>query len=349
MPLSRASARGGRLRGALCAARDAAFLQAQRSTLPAEAELPLRTLQTALDVAITEENAPVIAEMLLRHAQLAIQNETSLEALQQGSLERVIGLAKQAIQRDYKIGTLWLLLLAWSRHHAGDAAGAERCLKETTAWQQGKTLERLKEWQSETAAFLLTPLSYLPDAAEIAARTLSNKELKELAVSWAQAGQQEQALKTAQLIEEARDRSKALVAVAHAQAQVGKTEQALQTARQIADAERRFKALVAVAHAQAGQQALPRARCKKHGRRRANTVSSPLSGRLSGFRQRWDLTTLLWSSPSRLQGNERQGCRMCACDRGAGGEGAVSGVAASVQLGDSNRAKRLRWLDSFLP
>ncbi|MEN3001496.1 MAG: ATP-binding protein, partial [Armatimonadota bacterium] len=111
-------------------ARDEAFLRAQREVLPAEADLPLRTLQTVLQAAIEQENPPVMAELLLRHAALTLQAETPLDALQQGSLERAIGLAKQIMERDYQIGTLWLLLLAWSCHRRGDSDGAERCLEE---------------------------------------------------------------------------------------------------------------------------------------------------------------------------------------------------------------------------
>ncbi|GBC91616.1 HTH-type transcriptional regulator MalT [bacterium HR15] len=232
-------------------ARDEAFLQAQRETLPAEPDLPLRTLQTALDAAIAQEHAPIIAEMMLRHAHRAAQAETPLDALRQGNMERAIGLAKQALERDYTSGTLWLLLLAWNRHHAGDASGAERCLTEITQWWKGRTLEKLRDGQEEATAFMLTPLSHLPSASKVAVQTLSDERLESFALRWAQIGEFVQALAIAQQIERAGSRSWALVKIAQAMAQIGEFAQALAIAQQIEWAYFRSRALVEIGQAMA--------------------------------------------------------------------------------------------------
>jgi tetratricopeptide (TPR) repeat protein len=238
-------------------ARDEEFERVQERVLPNEPDLPRKTVALALDAAIELENPELMAEMLLRHAGKVERIETPMQALRQESLERAIRLAVQKMERDYRIGTLWLLLLSWSCRQKGDVEGSEKCLQEITQWWQGKSLGRLSYWQSEMAVSLLSGLEG-EKAAEVALTVLGDKGLRELAGKWAKAGRIEEALKVAERIVYARERSWALKEIAKAMAEAGMTEEArrvfeeaLKVAEWIGDAEVRSKALREIAEAMA--------------------------------------------------------------------------------------------------
>ncbi|MCX7778545.1 MAG: hypothetical protein N2381_10920, partial [Armatimonadetes bacterium] len=159
-------------------ARNEEFARTQEEVLPHEPDLPLQTLQLALDVAIKRDLPKEMAEMLLRHAKRVEGSETPLQAQERGEKERAIRLAKQRLERDYRLGTLWLLLLAWSWENEGEREWAKRCLDEISQWWKGKTLEKLginwfeDEWQGETAAFLLGDLVQVEGWAEVSLQVL---------------------------------------------------------------------------------------------------------------------------------------------------------------------------------
>jgi hypothetical protein len=77
---------------ALCQlAFDPDFKQAQIQHLPNEPNLPLKTVQLALDVAIKLEDAPMMARLLMEHAKRAqSEEETPLEAWRRGHRERAL-------------------------------------------------------------------------------------------------------------------------------------------------------------------------------------------------------------------------------------------------------------------
>lgn len=237
-------------------ARDEAFLKAQNDTVPAEPELPLRTLQTALNAAIKRQEAPLIAEMLLRHAKYATDFETPIDVLEQGDIERALSLAEVMMERNDALGILWLLLLAWSLHQTGNATGAEQCFQEFLAWGEKKTLEKPEYWRGDLSVFLLSELGYLSNASAVAVRVLTDEKQVELVSRWAYAGWIEQSLHVAQQISRENERVWTLGVIADAIAQTGKREATLierleQQALLIDDAASRVKVLAAAARTMA--------------------------------------------------------------------------------------------------
>jgi hypothetical protein len=72
---------------ALCRlALDPDFKQAQTEHLPDEPNLPLKTVQLALDAAIQSEDAPMMARLLIEHAKRA-QEETPFAGVAKRALE----------------------------------------------------------------------------------------------------------------------------------------------------------------------------------------------------------------------------------------------------------------------
>ncbi len=201
-------------------ARNEKFAQTQQKVLPHEPDLPLKTIQLALDAAIETDLPKEMAEMVLRHVLTIEIAETPLQAQRRGESERAIGLAKQWLERDYKLGTLWLLLLAWSWEVRGERELAKRCLKEISQWWQGKTLEKLGVWQSDTAKFLLGELVEVEGCAEVGLQVLRDEDLKDLAHQLARKGKFEKALEVAKGIEYAGGRSSALVAIVEEMAKI---------------------------------------------------------------------------------------------------------------------------------
>ncbi len=243
-------------------ARDEAFAQTQREVLPAEPDLPLQTLQLALLAGIEANRPTWMAEMVLRHAQWVETAETPLQALETHGLDRAIGLAKQRLERDYRIGTLWLLLLAFACKVKGDKKGAERCLQEVKHWWEGKFLEKIKREQIEIVKLLLSRskgatsyivakltqprivtllLSELGDvtgAYEVAIKVVGDdKGRQELALRWAHRGNFEASVKFTEEIEDENTRADALRTLV----------KVMVKARMGEEAKKVFKAMVKVA------------------------------------------------------------------------------------------------------
>jgi hypothetical protein len=173
---------------ALCRlALDPDFKQAQTEHLPDEPNLPLKTVQLALDAAIQLEDAPMMARLLIEHAKRAqSEEETPLQAWRKGHRDRALELATDIVfKRDHKLGTLWSLLLAWVAESEGERDWAKRFLDEVRKRWEGAKLTELDGWQGEMAAFLLGELGQVEGAIEVAGLVLDDESKRKLATSWA--------------------------------------------------------------------------------------------------------------------------------------------------------------------
>jgi len=225
---------------ALCRlALDPEFAQAQTEHLPDEPNLPLKTVQLALDAAIQLEDAPMMARLLIEHAKRAQSEETPLQAWRKGHRDRALELATDIVfKRDHKLGTLWSLLLAWVAESEGERDWAKRFLDETRKrWERAGSSVELHRWQGEMAAFLLDELKqvegsmqvervikirlggiwildeYERDKIDLVKNLISNEFF-------------DQALKVAEEIKNARDRAEALAAIAKKMAKAKMKKQA---------------------------------------------------------------------------------------------------------------------------
>jgi tetratricopeptide (TPR) repeat protein len=230
---------------------DSDFKQAQTEYLPKEPNLPLKTVQLALKVAIQLEDAPMMARLLIEHAKRA-QEETPLQAWQRGHRDRALELATDIVfKRNHKLGTLWSLFLAWVAESEGERDCAKRFLDEVRKRWEGGKLEKLRDWdwdwEGKMAAFLLGELGQVEGAIEVTGLVLYDESKRKLAASLASKELFDQALKVAEGIEEARERAWALRGIAEEMAKVGVFDQALKMAERIEEAWVRAKALGAIA------------------------------------------------------------------------------------------------------
>jgi tetratricopeptide (TPR) repeat protein len=241
---------------------DPEFAQAQTKHLPDEPNLPLKTVQLALDAAIQLEDAPMMARLLIEHAKRAQSEETPLQAWRKGHRDRALRMAKEIVfERDHKLGTLWSLLLAWVAESEGERDWAKRFLDEVRKrWEGGKLtelgesliLQALGEdWQGKMAVFLLGELGQVEGAVEVAGLVLDDESKRKLTKIWASKRLFDQALKVAEGIEDARERAWALAAIAEGMAKAGMFDQALKVAEGIEDAWERAEALREIAEGMA--------------------------------------------------------------------------------------------------
>ncbi|MEJ7613448.1 MAG: AAA family ATPase [Candidatus Fervidibacter sacchari] len=238
------------LYSALCQlALDTEFAQSQTHHLPNEPNLPLKTVQLALDASIKLEDAPMIARLVMEHAKRAqSEEETPLQAWRKGHRERALKMATEIIfERDHKLGTLWGLLLAWVAESEGEREWAKRCLDEVRKRWEGAKLTELEYWQDEMAAFLLGEMGQVEGAIEVAGLVLGDDGKKELATNWAVKGFFEQAMEIAKKIEYASRRSEVLGEIAVEMVKAGMVEQAMEIAEGIEDAKKRAETLSKIA------------------------------------------------------------------------------------------------------
>lgn len=102
-------------------ARNADFRQAQQQVFPHVPDLPLRTLQLALEIAIEQNDVPKMAEFLLAHAQqimTTIEQEIPLAPIfaEPVDVERAWELADMWQQYDSTRWLQWYLLIALAVH-----------------------------------------------------------------------------------------------------------------------------------------------------------------------------------------------------------------------------------------
>jgi len=239
---------------------DPEFAQAQTQHLPDEPNLTLKTVQLALDAAIQLEDAPMMARLLIEHAKRA-QEETPLQAWRKGHRDRALRMATEIVfERDYKLGTLWSLLLAWVAESEGkseeERSWSKRFLDEVRKRWEGGKLAKLRDWdwEGKMAAFLLGEIEQVEGAIEIAGLVLGDESKRKLATSWASKGLFDQSLKVAEGIEWADERARALSAIAEGMEKAGMTDwakevfdQALKVAEEIKWADERARALSAIA------------------------------------------------------------------------------------------------------
>jgi predicted transcriptional regulator len=243
---------------ALCRlALDSDFKQAQTEHLPDEPNLPLKTVQLALKVAIQLEDAPMMARLLIEHAKRA-QEETPLQAWRREHQERALKMATDIVfKRNHKLGTLWSLLLAWVAESEGEQEWSKCFLNEVRKrWEGGKLtelgesliLQALGEdWQGKMAVFLLGELGQVEGAVEVAGLVLDDESKRKLTKIWASKRLFDRALKVAEGIEKAWERAWALAAIAKGMAKAGMFDQALKVAEGIEDAWERAEALREIA------------------------------------------------------------------------------------------------------
>jgi tetratricopeptide (TPR) repeat protein len=249
-------------------ARDEAFAHAQREGIPHDPDLPRQTAALALQAAIETEDAPMMAEMLLLHARRVETVESPLDALRAGNPQRALKLAERILrEQDYQRGTLWLLLLAWaSSMGENGAAFAVQCLNRIRDWWHANRPKPLSDNWAPVVVKVLLQLQ-CAQAAEMAI-ILQDEAKADLVRGLLESGlcpldeRVEQALASAERIEDAFSRSRAYRAVALALAQAGQPkqaqeafQQALAAAERIEWADGRSEAYraVALALAQAGQ------------------------------------------------------------------------------------------------
>jgi hypothetical protein len=229
---------------------DSDFKQAQTKHLPDEPNLPLKTVQLALDAAIQLEDAPMMARLLMEHAKRAQSEETPLQAWRKGHRDRALELATDFVfKRDHKLGTLWSLFLAWVAESEGERDWAKRFLDEVRKRWEGAKLAKLRDldWEGKMAAFLLGELGQVEGAIEVAGLVLDDESKRKLATGWASKRLFDQALKVAEGIEEAGWRARALREIAGEMAKAGMFDQALKVAEGIEDAWERAEALREIA------------------------------------------------------------------------------------------------------
>jgi hypothetical protein len=228
---------------------DPDFAQAQTEHLPDEPNLPLKTVQRALEVAIKSEDALMMVKLLMEHAKRAqSEEETPLQAWRKGHRERALKMTMEiAFERDHKLGTLWGLLLAWEAESEGEREWARRCLDEIRKRWEGANMAELKDWQGEMAVFLLSELGQVEGAIEVAGLVLDDGRKRELATSWASKELFDQALKMAEGIEDKGKRAGALMEIAEGMAKAGMFDQALKVVERIEDAREQAVALGATA------------------------------------------------------------------------------------------------------
>jgi tetratricopeptide (TPR) repeat protein len=222
---------------------DPDFAQAQTQYLPDEPNLPLKTVQLALDAAIKKEDAPMMARLLIEHAKRAQgEEETPLQAWRKGYRERALRMAMEIIfERDHKLGTLWSLLLAWVAESEGkseeERSWAKRFLDEIRKRWEGAKLAELRDWRGEMAAFLLSELGQVEGAIETVGLVLDDERKGDLAIRWASKGLFDQALKVVdEKIGTPWERAAVLNAIAVKMAEAGIFDQALKVARGIKEA-----------------------------------------------------------------------------------------------------------------
>ena len=134
-------------------ARDKAFANAQRQGIREEPELLLKTLKLALQSKAEADEAGGMAEFLVLHAKrkIEIAQESPLDALRAGSLERAWKLAGEANREDC---ILWHLLLAW----ALVTENSPKSARETLEQLQSISLSGLLYWKADCAVYLLGQL-----------------------------------------------------------------------------------------------------------------------------------------------------------------------------------------------
>ncbi|MEQ8995688.1 MAG: hypothetical protein RID53_04185 [Coleofasciculus sp. B1-GNL1-01] len=205
-------------------ARNPDFAAIQDKQLPNEPDLLLKTVQIALLGAADQDDAGGMAEFILLHAQRLKQitvQDSPLEALRKGSLQRAWNLADQfEIERCI----LWYLLLAWELKDENRLNDA----RETLEQLHQKDLPRFStnwniSWQGDYAAYIM---AYIFDinkdtTTALIQQLFENDHRRILCKALTEHGNFDDALETADMINQVLDRVWHLEGIAKAQAAIG--------------------------------------------------------------------------------------------------------------------------------
>lgn len=165
-------------------ARDPAFRRAQEKRFPAEPDLPLRTLQTAIEGAARTDDAAGLAEFLVHHLDRLLELRAGRpdrhrnEPNHPGELTDLTHAWELADLAGADRSVLWHLLLAWQRTTEGREPEAVATLRRLSA----RSLPRLSGWDASAAAFLLAQLveRYTAETGPLLAALLDADGLYEL-------------------------------------------------------------------------------------------------------------------------------------------------------------------------
>lgn len=211
---------------------DDKFLNLQRLAFPNALQMPLQTVQKAIQAASMTNDATRMAEFCIKHARqvVRIREETPIEAIMAGDLSRAWALADLS---EIGLCIVWHLLMIWKLKDMGmlDEARATlgRLLK--------KELPRLSEeghphWWAKCAAYLLR---YVPHVNEDALNPMQAKLLGEdesrklLCNGLAVQGRFAQAAEIAHYLEHDIGRAAVLKEIANAQVEASEKEEADKT------------------------------------------------------------------------------------------------------------------------
>ncbi|MGD8858018.1 MAG: AAA family ATPase, partial [Chloroflexota bacterium] len=201
---------------------DRGYAQAQQEQLPAEPDLPLRTVRLALEEAGRSRQPAMMARLLLEHARRVrqVRRLSPLEAQRllpgQAGLDRAWQLAEA---HEYSRRVLWFLLLATEQADGGREGEAAA----TLARLARRPLSFLDHLWSEPAAWLLLDLldsqssGTMPVLKAVAADDQKSEIVRTLTVG----GRWSEAREVALSIGDPEDRTQALLTVAEARLRAG--------------------------------------------------------------------------------------------------------------------------------
>jgi tetratricopeptide (TPR) repeat protein len=202
--------------------RDEVFRQAQMRAFPTDADLPLRSVRTALRGAAVADNPGAMAEFVLLHVdQLTnrLLRDSPLGMLRAAGTEAALALADLC---GIELSVLWYLLLAWELVETRRMRDADTVL----ARLRRQRVPRLSNWQTEQswpgdlAAMLL---KYVWDVdpsgfTDLHQRLLTDEQRCTLSEQLAAEGQHVIAGEIARLVGDPKHRVRAMASIAMAQA-----------------------------------------------------------------------------------------------------------------------------------
>lgn len=138
-------------------ARDKTFAATQQEQIPGEPDLSLKVVQTAL-LSAADTDAPVaMAEFALLHAKRllveTVEQETPLEVIRRGNLERALNLADLY---ETKLRVLWYLLIAWELKDETRFGEAQEIVEKLIKNNLPRFLGGAEYWKDNYATYLLT-------------------------------------------------------------------------------------------------------------------------------------------------------------------------------------------------
>jgi tetratricopeptide (TPR) repeat protein len=233
-------------------ARDEKFLQAQASAFPGEPQLPLGTIQAAIEGATRIDDAGGMAEFVLEHTRrlTEIGSESPLDALRAGDLERAWELADLY---DPEVSAVWHL---WLARELKDAARSGEAIA-TLERLRGKDLPHIQAWQGYAGYFLKHAIEVSESLfLELQRRVLKEDERhshqrRDLCEYLAGLGRYALAIEVASDMSDPFERGSVLILIARKQAEAGDLNAALAIVNGIDNEFQRKDAMAELASARA--------------------------------------------------------------------------------------------------